>query len=81
MNTSISTIDIAIVIGYLFITLVIGIRAGMGKNVNKTMKDYALGTEASQPSPSPQLSLLLGSRVMSSWDQPQKYMIKAGSLV
>ena len=46
MNTSISTLDMAIVIGYLLITLVIGIRAGMGRNVNKTMKDYALGNRS-----------------------------------
>ena len=46
MSTSISMIDIAIVIGYLLITLVIGIRAGMGRNVNKTMKDYALGNRS-----------------------------------
>ena len=43
MNASISLIDTAIVIGYLLITMVVGIKAGMGRNVNKTMKDYALG--------------------------------------
>ena len=60
MSTSISMIDIAIVIGYLLITLVIGIRAGMGKNVNKTMKDYALGNRSFT-------TIALTSTLVASW--------------
>ena len=45
MSSPINVIDIVIVAIYLLTTLFIGIRSGMGKNVNSTMKDYALGNK------------------------------------
>ena len=46
MQTPISMIDMTIVVVYLLITLFVGIKSGMGKNTNKTMKDYALGNRS-----------------------------------
>ena len=46
MSASLSLIDFFIIATYLVAVLVIGIMSGMGKNVNTTIKDYALGNRS-----------------------------------
>ena len=60
MSASLSLIDFFIIATYLVVVLVIGIMSGMGKNVNNTMKDYALGNRGFQ-------TTALTATIVASW--------------